>query len=72
MTLTHPNTSCPTLVLSSTSDRKNMSGPNDNWTDMLNPITMKLAVTSQITKAMPVFEAVDDAPDGSQAAGQPG
>ncbi|MDP7398574.1 MAG: sialidase family protein [Lentisphaeria bacterium] len=53
-------------------------GAADNWTDMFTPLTMKLAVTGQLPDAVPVIEAVDDAPDGARAAaipvaaGQPG
>ncbi len=53
-------------------------GAPDNWTDMFTPLTMKLAVTGQLPDAVPVIEAVDDAPDGARAAaipvaaGQPG
>ena len=45
-------------------------GAPDNWTDMLNPFTIRLHAAGQVPDA-PVIEDVDDAPDGSRAVAIP-
>ena len=53
-------------------------GSATNWTDMVNPLTIKLAGTDQVPEVLPVIEKVGDAPDGrcavaiSVSASQPG
>ena len=53
-------------------------GAPDNWTDMFNPLTLKLAATRQAPALTPVIEDAADAPDGSRVVaipipeGQPG
>ena len=46
-------------------------GSATNWTDMVNPLTIKLASTNQLPETMPVIESVDDAVNGSRAVAIP-
>ena len=46
-------------------------GSATNWTDMVNPLTIKLAATDQLLENMPVIEPVDDAVNGSRAVAIP-
>jgi len=43
-------------------------GSATNWTDMVNPLTIKLAATGQAPETAPVIEEVAGAPDGNRAA----
>jgi len=46
-------------------------GAPDNWTDLFNPLTLKLAATGQAPEKAPVIEEVAGAPDGGHAVAIP-
>ena len=43
-------------------------GASDNWSDFLNPLTLKLATTNQVPRLKPEIKSVADAIEGSRVA----
>ena len=46
-------------------------GSASNWTDMVNPLTIRLSATGQVPEVMPVIEKLAEAVDGNQTVAIP-